>query len=116
MGTLLVRVPRILLLHRCLKRRSDEMSKLETLKLEYEDYLRNQRGLSEQSIYQCWRLADRFLEFRFKGKGLSTATRVAAGTSSCRSSSRLATNSPVTKLIPVRLPPGTLGARLTFRS
>ena len=40
----------------------------ERLKLEYEDYLRNQRGLSERSIYHCWRFADRFLAFRFKGK------------------------------------------------
>jgi site-specific recombinase XerD len=38
------------------------------LKLEYEDYLRNQRGLSERTIYHCWRFADRFLQFRFGGK------------------------------------------------
>src|SRR5262245_43623737 len=36
----------------------------------------------------------------------STASRVAAGTSSRRSSSRFATNSALRKLIPVRLPPG----------
>jgi site-specific recombinase XerD len=36
--------------------------------LEYEDYLRTQRGLSEKSVYDCWRFADRFLEFRFNGK------------------------------------------------
>jgi site-specific recombinase XerD len=36
--------------------------------MEYEDYLRNQRGLSEKSIYDCWRFADRFLHFRFKGR------------------------------------------------
>jgi integrase/recombinase XerD len=36
------------------------------LKQEYEDYLRNQRGLSDRSIYNCWRFADRFLTFRFK--------------------------------------------------
>src|SRR4029077_16951344 len=34
------------------------------------------------------------------------ATRAAAGTSSRRSSSRFATNSPVKKLMPVKLPPG----------
>ena len=39
----------------------------ERLKLEYEDYLRVQRGLAERSIYHCWRFADRFLTFRFKG-------------------------------------------------
>ena len=44
------------------------MEKLKALKLEYEDYLRNQRGLSEKSIYDCWRFADRFLHFRFKGR------------------------------------------------
>ena len=44
------------------------MKNLQTLKLEYEDYLRNQRGLSEKSIYDCWRFADRFLNFRFKGR------------------------------------------------
>jgi site-specific recombinase XerD len=38
----------------------------ERLRLEYEDYLRNQRGLSEKSIYDCRRFADRFLHFRFK--------------------------------------------------
>lgn len=40
------------------------------LRLEYEEYLRIQRGLSERSIYHCWRFADRFLAFRFKGKAL----------------------------------------------
>ena len=35
------------------------------LRREYEEYLRRQRGLSERTIYSCWRLADRFLEFRF---------------------------------------------------
>ncbi len=44
------------------------MKSLQTLKLEYEDYLRNQRGLSEKSIYDCWRFADRFLNFRFEGR------------------------------------------------
>jgi integrase/recombinase XerD len=39
------------------------------LKQEYEDYLRNQRGLSERTIYHCWRFADRFLRFRFNGIG-----------------------------------------------
>jgi integrase/recombinase XerD len=41
----------------------------ERLRQEYEDYLRNQRGLSESTIYHCWRFADRFLQFRFSGKG-----------------------------------------------
>jgi integrase/recombinase XerD len=37
----------------------------ETLRLDYENYLRRQRGLSDRSIYHCWRLADRFLDHRF---------------------------------------------------
>jgi len=46
----------------------DAKSSNDPLKLEYEDYLRNQRGLSERTIYHCWRFADRFLQFRFGGK------------------------------------------------
>lgn len=36
------------------------------LKRDYENYLRRQRGLSERTIFDSWRLADRFLEFRFE--------------------------------------------------
>jgi integrase/recombinase XerD len=35
------------------------------LRRDYEDYLRRQRGLTEQTIGHCWRFADRFLDFRF---------------------------------------------------
>ena len=35
------------------------------LKRDYETYLRCQRGLSERTIYHCWRYADRFLRFHF---------------------------------------------------
>jgi integrase/recombinase XerD len=35
------------------------------IRRDYEQYLRRQRGLSERTIYHCWRLADRFLTFRF---------------------------------------------------
>jgi integrase/recombinase XerD len=38
------------------------------LKQEYETYLRRQRGLSERTIFHSWRIADRFLEFRFGGE------------------------------------------------
>lgn len=38
------------------------------LKRDYEEYLRCQRGLSERTIFHCWRFADRFLEFRFNGE------------------------------------------------
>lgn len=37
------------------------------LKRDYEIYLRCQRGLSERTIFHCWRYADRFLDFRFGG-------------------------------------------------
>src|SRR3974377_1549806 len=67
-GASLVGARRSLPLHRSLERWSDKMSKLKTLKLEYEDYLRHQRGLSEKTIYDCWRFADRFLQFRFKDR------------------------------------------------
>ena len=35
------------------------------LKREYESYLRLQRGLSKRTIFHSWRIADRFLQFRF---------------------------------------------------
>ena len=35
------------------------------LRRDYEAYLRRQRGLSERTIFHSWRLADRFLTFRF---------------------------------------------------
>jgi integrase/recombinase XerD len=35
------------------------------LKRDYEAYLRRQRGLSESTIFSSWRVADRFLTFRF---------------------------------------------------
>ncbi len=38
------------------------------LKQEYETYLCRQRGLSERTIFHSWRIADRFLEFRFGGE------------------------------------------------
>lgn len=41
-----------------------EIARVE-LKSEYETYLRRQRGLSERTIFHCWRYADRFLDFRF---------------------------------------------------
>lgn len=39
------------------------------LRRDYEAYLRGQRGLSERTIFHCWRFADRFLEFRFGDGG-----------------------------------------------
>jgi len=35
------------------------------LRRDYVDYLRHQRGLSERTIYHCWRFTVRFLKFRF---------------------------------------------------
>ena len=41
------------------------MGNLQTLKLEYEEYLRNQRGVSERSIYWSLKLCDTlFADFR----------------------------------------------------
>lgn len=36
-----------------------------SLRSDYENYLRRQRGLRDRSIYHCWRFADRFLDHRF---------------------------------------------------
>ena len=44
---------------------TDKDSARVELRQEYEKYLRQQRGLSERTIFHCWRFADRFLEFRF---------------------------------------------------
>ena len=46
------------------------------LKLEYEDYLRNQRGLSERTIYHCWRFADRFRHQLLRAFGRSDMRQV----------------------------------------
>jgi site-specific recombinase XerD len=45
------------------------------LRRDYETYLRRQRGLSERSIFHSWRIADRFLEFRF-GETVGDLSRV----------------------------------------
>ena len=47
------------------------------LKRDYEQYLRRQRGLSESTIFQAWRIADRFLQFRF-GDEISDISRITA--------------------------------------
>lgn len=41
------------------------MTALDRLRKEYETYLRNQRGLSEATIYHCMRFLERFMTFRF---------------------------------------------------
>jgi hypothetical protein len=46
---------------------AETRSSTDCLKLECEEYLRNQRGLSERTRYHCWRLADRFPQSRFNG-------------------------------------------------
>jgi integrase/recombinase XerD len=55
--------------------RSEEMRRHQNAKTknhrmisQAEDYLHNQRGLSQRTIYHCWRFADRFLQFRFAGE------------------------------------------------
>jgi integrase/recombinase XerD len=45
------------------------------LRRDYESYLRRQRGLSERTILHSWRLADRFLEFRF-GKEVGDLSQI----------------------------------------
>jgi hypothetical protein len=45
-------------------RTAKEIARAE-LKLDYELYLRRQCGLSERMVFHSWRIADRFLEFRF---------------------------------------------------
>jgi integrase/recombinase XerD len=45
------------------------------LRRDYETYLRRQRGLSERTIFHGWRIADRFLEFRF-GKENGELSRI----------------------------------------
>ncbi|HEX4000983.1 MAG TPA: site-specific integrase [Pirellulales bacterium] len=47
------------------------------LKQDYENYLRRQRGLSERTIFHSWRIADRFLEFRF-GKEIGDLSQITA--------------------------------------
>ena len=51
------------------------------LRRDYETYLRRQRGLSESTIFHCWRFADRFLEFRF-GEKVDDLSRITPATSS----------------------------------
>lgn len=48
------------------------------LKQDYETYLRRQRGLNERTIFHSWRIADRFLDFRFgkEGGDLSQITSI----------------------------------------
>jgi site-specific recombinase XerC len=52
-------------------------SKRACLKRDYEQYLRRQRGLSESTIFQAWRIADRFLQFRF-GDEIGDISRLTA--------------------------------------
>jgi len=46
------------------------------LQSDYEDHLRRQRGLSEPTIYHCWRFADRFLNFRFEAADVTLSAIV----------------------------------------
>jgi site-specific recombinase XerD len=47
------------------------------LRRDYEQYLRRQRGLGETTIYHAWRIADRFLQFRF-GDEIGDISRITA--------------------------------------
>ena len=44
------------------------LTAIERLAVEYEAYLREQRGLTEATIYHCMRFLDRFMTFRFGEK------------------------------------------------
>lgn len=48
------------------------------LKRNYEGHLRHQRGLSNKTIFHNWRVADRFLTFRF-GKEIGDLSKITAG-------------------------------------
>lgn len=48
------------------------------LRIDYEDYLVRQRGLSTRTIYHSWRFADRFLDHRF-GDGETYLSVISAG-------------------------------------
>src|SRR6202012_1659022 len=50
---------------------------LERVKSAYEDYLRRQRGLSDRTILHSWRIAHRFLTFRF-GEELGDLAEITA--------------------------------------
>lgn len=52
------------------------------LKRDYESYLRCQRGLSERTIFHCWRFADRFLDFRF-GEDIDDLSEITAADIAC---------------------------------
>jgi site-specific recombinase XerD len=45
---------------------------------DYETYLRRQRGASDSSVYNAWRVADRFLAFRF-GTEVGDLSHITAG-------------------------------------
>lgn len=47
------------------------------LKRAYEEYLHRQRGVSERTIFHSWRIADRFLTFRF-GEELGNLAEITA--------------------------------------
>ena len=49
----------------CRKEKPRAPTALEHLSAEYATYLREQRGLSEATIYHCLRFLDRFITFRF---------------------------------------------------
>ena len=52
-------------------------TELGRLKSAYEDYLRRQRGLSDRTIFHSWRIAHRFLTFRF-GEELGDLSKITA--------------------------------------
>jgi hypothetical protein len=50
------------------KKKQKAPTRLDRLKTEYESYLRDQRALTDATIYHCVRFLDRFMTFRFGEK------------------------------------------------
>src|SRR3546814_5866407 len=48
------------------------------LRVDYEEYLVRQRGISPRTLYHAWRFADRFLDHRF-GDGEAKLAAISAG-------------------------------------
>lgn len=57
------------------KKRQCGPTPLDQLKAEYENYLRDQRGLTDATIYHCVRFLERFMTFRF-GESLGNLDKI----------------------------------------
>jgi len=78
-----------------------EAARLE-LRAVYEDYLRRQRGLSERTIIDSWRFAERFLDFRFP-EGADDVGKISAGDIARFLQARVVLRAPRDKTVPSHL-------------